>query len=348
VVLGTEAPAAVRSRYPYFMGSSELWDQIAWMQAYNQQADAANKVSLKGFDMQFGDLMVRDIVAYIQKIDPSSLGMVQDNLDCFMRHVKNYSANPGADLYSQAGADIQAQCWQGLQAVYDLFLNNQAAYETVGSVVEFAEAFALTRLLIQNEQLMAAPNMPMSINLRDRYMAENVAWLLEQAGPEARMVIWAHNGHVTDATGHWTEAEAQTLGGTAGRETIPMGAHLRALYGDALVVVGFAFNRGSFLAIGFSNRLNTALGYQAYTLASPLEDSYEEYLSTVSMPRYMLDLRLIQNAPDLADWFGQARWMTSFGLGYVVDDPQANAVNIILPEAFDILIYFETTTAAGQ
>jgi len=50
----------------------------------------------------------------------------------------------------------------------------------------------------------------------------------------------------------------------------------------------------------------------------------------------------------MADWFGIAHWMTSFGLGYVVDDPQANVVNIILPEAYDILIYFETTTAAEQ
>lgn len=348
VVLGTETPDVVRSRYPYFMGSSELWDLIAWMQSYNQQAGESNQASLRGLDMQFGDLLVRDVLAYIQKVDPSSLGVVQDNLDCFLHHVKNYSANPGVELYSHAGEDIQAACREGLQAIYDLFLRYQSTYETASSPVEYAEAFAQVRLLIQNEQLMAEPEMPASINLRDRFMAENAAWLLEQARSDARMVIWAHNGHVTAARSFWTDAEAEAVGGAAGLEFIPMGAHLRELYGDALVVVGFAFNRGSFLAYGFSNRTNSSLGYRVYNLAGPLEGSYEQFLSTVSLPRLMLDLRLIQNDPDLADWFGEAHWMTSFGLGYVVDDPRANAVNIILPESFDILIYFETTTAAEQ
>jgi hypothetical protein len=27
-------------------------------------------------------------------------------------------------------------------------------------------------------------------------MAENVTWLLDQAGPDARIALWAHNGHV--------------------------------------------------------------------------------------------------------------------------------------------------------
>jgi len=138
VVLSTETPDAVRSRYPYFMGSSELWDLIAWMQSYNQRAETSNQVSLSGFDMQFGDLLVRDVLAFFQKIDPSSLGVVQDNLDCFLHHVKNYSANPGVELYSQAGAEIQAACRHGLQAVYDLFQDNQATYEVASSPAEFA------------------------------------------------------------------------------------------------------------------------------------------------------------------------------------------------------------------
>ena len=62
----------------------------------------------------------------------------------------------------------------------------------------------------------------------------------------------------------------------------------------------------------------------------------------------MLDLRLVQDTPQLADWFRQPRWMTVFGLGYVTDDPQGNASRIILPDAFDILIYFQTTTAAER
>lgn len=348
VVLGTDAPLDARNRYPYFGGTSELWQLITGMQAYNQQAEPTNRVSLSGFDMQYGDLLVQDVIEYIQEIDPTSLALIQDNLRCFKKHVINFSANPGAELYSQAGADIQAECRQGLQAVSEVFLSRQADYETASSPARFAEASAEVSLLIQNEQLMAAADMLTGINLRDQFMAENAAWLLEQAGPQAKMVIWAHNGHVSSARGQWSEAEAAAFGGVTGQDTIPMGTYLREWYDDDLVGVGFAFSRGSFLAIGLSGLTNFTQGYGVYTLSGPLPGSYEETLATVSLPRYMLDLRLVQSDPRLADWFAQPRWMTVFGMGYVTDDPWANVSRLVLSEAFDILIYLETTTAAQR
>ena len=32
--------------------------------------------------------------------------------------------------------------------------------------------------------------------MRDRYMAENVAWILDHLGSDARIVVAAHNGHL--------------------------------------------------------------------------------------------------------------------------------------------------------
>ena len=68
---------------------------------------------------------------------------------------------------------------------------------------------------------------------RDTSMAENVQWILEE-NPEAKIVLWAHNGHVS-------------TGGFRGYD--PMGAFLRQKYGGQMVVCGFAFNQGSFQAI---------------------------------------------------------------------------------------------------
>jgi erythromycin esterase len=35
--------------------------------------------------------------------------------------------------------------------------------------------------------------------VRDSSMAENIRWILEREGPDARIVVWAHNAHVADA-----------------------------------------------------------------------------------------------------------------------------------------------------
>ncbi len=68
------------------------------------------------------------------------------------------------------------------------------------------------------------------------------------------------------------------------------------------------------------------------------------YLMNANLPRFILDLRLMRNNQELGDWFREPRWLTNFGLGYVVDDPSANARWTVLPEEFDILIYFENTS----
>jgi len=321
----------------YFMGSAELWDMIEWMHQYNQSIGDGKKISFRGFDMQFGDLIIQDLLSYLAVVDPTGLVTVKAELDCFLAHVKNWSVDPNVALYSQAGEEIQSQCKQGLQAIYDLFLENQDVYKDVSSPAEFAEAFYLVTLLMQNERLMAVPTIEESINVRDQYMAENITWLLEEAGTNARMVIWAHNQHVTPV-GSDLDAEA------SGAEFIPMGATLRDVYGDDLIVVGFGFNRGSFWAIGFSNKSGNSLGYGLYSVTEPLPNSHDMYLMNANLPRFILDLRLMRNNQELGDWFREPRWLTNFGLGYVVDDPSANARWTVLPEEFDILIYFENTS----
>ena len=66
-------------------------------------------------------------------------------------------------------------------------------------------------------------------------MAENVTWLLDQAGPDAKIVLWVHNGHVG-----MSDAEISQS----------MGDYLRKQFGNQMVVFGFLFYQGSFNACG--------------------------------------------------------------------------------------------------
>ena len=75
---------------------------------------------------------------------------------------------------------------------------------------------------------------------RDRSMAENIKWILDN-NPSAKIVLWAHNGHVSTA-------------GSSGYE--PMGISLRKMFGAEMVVFGFAFNQGSFQAVELGKGLH--------------------------------------------------------------------------------------------
>jgi Erythromycin esterase len=64
-------------------------------------------------------------------------------------------------------------------------------------------------------------------------MAENVKWIADE-NPGARLIVWAHNGHISN-TGYFG--------------TVSMGSYLRKAFGSQLVNFGFAFNEGAFQAV---------------------------------------------------------------------------------------------------
>jgi hypothetical protein len=68
---------------------------------------------------------------------------------------------------------------------------------------------------------------------RDRCMAENVDWLLDRAGPDARMALWAHNGHIS------------RVGYGMGSA---MGTHLSRRHGADVVSCGLLFGAGTYTA----------------------------------------------------------------------------------------------------
>src|SRR5262249_44931914 len=68
---------------------------------------------------------------------------------------------------------------------------------------------------------------------RDRCMADNVDWILSQAPAGTKIVLWAHNGHVS----------RMGMGGTS------MGSHLARRHGRDYLVLGFAAHQGLYTAV---------------------------------------------------------------------------------------------------
>ncbi|MEO6003729.1 MAG: erythromycin esterase family protein [Opitutus sp.] len=112
---------------------------------------------------------------------------------------------------------------------------------------------------------------------RDHFMADNVMWLREQ-NPGAKIVLWAHNGHV------------------AKREDV-MGGELMKRLGKRFVVFGFASGTGQYRA---NSRDVPAV--VELPLTAPLPDSVEEACAATALARFILDLRPSRDAASPA-WF---------------------------------------------
>jgi erythromycin esterase-like protein len=201
-------------------------------------------------------------------------------------------------------------------------------------------------MLIQYERLTATSNLktPEADGLRDHYMATNASWLLGQAGLDKKMIIIAHNGHVQDTPMLSYYVVSKIPKQLWNYYTTPtMGVYLRQTYGNNMVIIGFSFHSGQYNAASYGNN-----GYgriKAQTAPPLLENSHEEYLADVSFPRYILDLRTtLTAAPAISSWFKEPRWLRNHRNVYDPNDISLDFQWVVLPDAFDIFIYFEETT----
>jgi erythromycin esterase len=286
-------------------GQGGLWDAqeeldiIQWMRTYNENPTNPRKISFNGFDMQYDQMAKDNVAQYMQKVDPQAAQQIAGDYSCY----------PGAGL----------ACQKKLQAVYDWLDQHQAGYTAKSSTGEFSLALRSAREVIQSQDYSSNNNNGL---IRDRYMAENVTWILNQAGPDAKVVLWAHNAHV----------------GMSGEEfPRTMGDYLRKQYGNQMVVFGFSFYQGSFNAYG-----KTTL--QTFHVDAPPGDSYESFFHAAGLPRFFLDLRSVKPGAAASDWLLAPHPFRSIGTGYNPFDPQLGFETAALAKVFDVAIYFQDTS----
>ncbi len=152
---------------------------------------------------------------------------------------------------------------------------------------------------------------------RDKCMAENVLWLLAH-DPEARIVLWAHNGHISRQEG-W------------------MGAFLAEALGDAYLPIGFTAGGGRYTAVGKD-------GLAAHDLLPPPADSVEEAFSAVGEPLLMLDLREAVADDPGSGWLHGEPFMMSIGAMASTLQYHRQPVR----EAYDLLMWVADTTPTIQ
>lgn len=216
----------------------------------------------------------------------------------------------------EKGSQIDAKGAAKLcRAIVEHLDEHRADYEAASSAKEFAWARQNARVVQQCYE-MFGNEVP-----RDLSMARNVRWILEQAPPDAKIVLWAHNGHVS----------ADRPGFGMG----PMGASLREWYGDKYVVLGFAANTGRYTAITKGEGLSSDNELQAATPGCA-----EYAFHALGVPRFILDLRQAKADDPAAAWL--TRPVKFRSIGALAMDEQF--FPLALPRAFDALIYIDATT----
>lgn len=159
---------------------------------------------------------------------------------------------------------------------------------------------------------------------RDESMADNIDWIVKH-NPDAKIVLWAHNGHVSNT-------------GFSG--TRSMGSYLRQTYGKQMVNFGFAFNQGSFRAWEPGKSLHD------FTVPPAPGGTLDRALAATGIPLFAVDLRSVPDGSPAARWFAEAHKSRSIGSGFSDSlEPTQWSLGPAKSD-FDVLLFVEKTSAA--
>ncbi|HEY9259771.1 erythromycin esterase family protein, partial [Chitinophaga sp.] len=83
------------------------------------------------------------------------------------------------------------------------------------------------------------------MNVRDLQMAENLIWLADKAYPGKKIIVWAHNLHISKATNAVTTQIPDLTGFLS--SYVPMGTTVHQHFGQAAYTIGFTGGAGTFI-----------------------------------------------------------------------------------------------------
>lgn len=295
--------------YFWTWNTQEVLDMITWMRNYNIKHPQA-KVQFTGFDMQYGKGSADILFMYAKKHEPELVALT----DSIVHQATRIQNNRAGKNEKSALSTFTAN----LEELDQYFTTHKMTIIERTGAKEFEWLSHNVTLLRQF--LGLAKRDRFSFFYRDKSMAENVEWLLKQ-NPEARVILWAHNGHVA-------------------RKNNFMGGNLTENgHKDDMRVIGFSTSEGSYTAAKFG------IGVSGNNrLFAPTPKTFENYARMSERPLFFIDIRK-QNLKDKnSNWLKKKIGLRSIGAIALQGTSQFRTN--VLPDIYDGLIYIDKTNAS--
>lgn len=319
-------------RFPAWMWrNTDVSAFVDWLRAHNEGVQAGPKVGFYGLDLYSLFTSVREVLNYLDQVDPTAALEARRRYACFDHYGEDsqqygYATGIGLSESCQQGVLTQLQDLQ--QRAFDYMQADGASAEDA-----FFYAQQNARLVKNAEEYYRTMfrGRVSSWNLRDSHMAETLDALarhLSRDGEPAKIVVWEHNSHIGDA-------RATEVGGLGEWN---VGELARKAYPGQTCLIGFSTYDGHVTAAsewdGPAERKR---------VRPALHGSYEELLHHVGLPRYYLNLR--DDTP-VRRLMLERRLERAIGVLYLPrSERQSHYFNAQMAQQFDAIIHIDRTDA---
>ncbi len=320
-------------RFPQWMWrNADVLDFTGWLRAHNDEAKGTTRpVGFYGLDLYSLHSSIEAVLAYLRVVDPEAARRAAERYACFDhfgRDPHDYAAATRYHLEASCEREVIAQLVElqraaGEYARRDGRLDPDAAFyaEQNARVVKNAEAYYRTAVRHSVE----------SWNLRDRHMAETL-WLLSEhlgrGGVDPKIVVWAHNSHLGDAT--FTEM------GNSGE--LNVGQLARERYPNHSVLIGFTTFTGTVTAA----RTWDAPAERKHVRPA-LPGSFERLFHDVSLGNFSL---VFEHEHELSWALGEPKLERAIGVIYRPEtERRSHYFDASLSRQFDAVLHYDVTRA---
>jgi erythromycin esterase-like protein len=321
-------------RFPQWMWrNDDVVELVAWLRAHNDALPAdAPRAGFYGIDLYSMFASIQAVIQYLEGVDPEAARRARQRYGCFHRAG---GADPQAYGYAAELGITQACEDEAVRQLQEL--REQAARLDAdgGGVAEDEHFYAEqnARLVKNAEEYyrsMFAARVS-SWNLRDCHMADTLDALLRhfaQKGIATKVVVWAHNSHLGDASATQMGEEGEWNVGQLARER----------HGDDARLIGFSTYTGTVTA---ASEWDAPAERKA--VRPGMAGSWERLLHEVGIPDFFLPLR---GGVATEGVLHQARLERAIGVIYKPETERwSHYFHARLSDQFDAVIHYDRTRA---
>lgn len=307
-------------RWPTWMWANEEVCAFArWLREHNAGRPKAARVGFHGLDVYSLWESLRAILLHLREHDPDHVADALAAYRCFEPYGEDPQAYAVQARFVPPGCEPQ---------VLDLLVRMRRAAIFDGDASFSAWQNAEVAANAERYYRAMISGGADSWNIRDVHMADTLDRLLHHYGPQAKVIVWAHNTHVGDARATDMAASGIVNIGQLARERHQA---------EDVVLVGFGGHRGTVIAGG-------RWGAPAETMSVPraMHRSLEDLLHATGLDQALF----VFPTERQPDWLTGTLAHRAIGVVYHPDREQSlNYVPTRAGQRYDAFCWFDETTA---
>jgi len=337
---GDDAESVLRAfdRWPTWMWANrEVMALADLLRAHNAAQPAERRVGFYGLDVYSLWDSMREVVGYLERIDPEAAEAARRAYSCF----DPYHADE--QEYARATALVPTSCEREAIAMLQALRAKAPEYQDDGRDAFFcAEQNALVARNAERYYRAMVRGGGTSWNVRDGHMVETLDRLMahhDRPGAGAKAVVWEHNTHIGDA--RFTNMH--------GAGMVNVGQLVREAHGESptdregVVLVGFGTHCGSVVA-------GRAWGAPMRRVAVPeaRTGTWEDVLHRAADAGAGRDLLLVFDGSADGGIAGLETVIEHRAIGVVYEparERSGNWVPTVVPRRYDAFVYVDESRA---